>query len=173
MPTQIATLPKNKGGAPRKYTTQTIVDKCNEYFKACKSNFEQIVDDKGNVKDVIKPIPPTILGLCCHLDIWRETLQLWEAQTNDIRLSNTIKKAKQVIETYAEIQLFVNPRTAGVIFNLCNNFKHNWKQPTAKTEIEITVSPTKPLDALTDDELEQVVQARRLLELTDSNQQNG
>src|SRR5690606_4306358 len=76
--------------------------------------------------------PPTITGLAVHLDTSRRTLLDYEDR--DDELSHTIKTAKDRIESFAEEQLYTNPRTAGVIFNLVNNYK--WVN---KSEVDSTI----------------------------------
>jgi len=105
---------KNKGGRPRKYSEQEVLQtKIDEYFNMC--------DDKEK--------PYTITGLCLYLDIDRSTLLRYEEKEE---YCNTIKRAKNKIENYVEEMSLIgklNPTVS--IFNLKNNF--NWKD---KTEIE-------------------------------------
>lgn len=63
--------------------------------------------------------PLTISGLALALDTSRQTLLDYEAKEG---FTDTVKKAKLKIENWTEEQLFTNPRTAGIIFNLTNNF---------------------------------------------------
>jgi hypothetical protein len=108
------TKPKNKGGRPRKYSKQEILQtKIDEYFKMC--------DEKEK--------PYTITGLCLYLDIDRSTLLRYEEKEE---YCNTIKRAKNKIENYVEensLKGLLNPTVS--IFNLKNNF--GWKD---KQEIE-------------------------------------
>ena len=108
------TKPKNKGGRPRKYSEQKILQtKIDEYFKMC--------DEKEK--------PYTITGLCLYLDIDRSTLLRYEEKEE---YCNTIKRAKNRIENYVEensLKGLLNPTVS--IFNLKNNF--GWKD---KQEIE-------------------------------------
>ncbi len=108
------TKPKNKGGRPRKYSKQEVLQtKIDEYFKMC--------DEKEK--------PYTITGLCLYLDIDRSTLLRYEEKEE---YCNTIKRAKNRVENYVEEMSLIgklNPTVS--IFNLKNNF--NWKD---KTEIE-------------------------------------
>jgi len=105
---------KNKGGRPRKYSEQEVLQtKIDEYFNMC--------DEKEK--------PYTITGLCLYLDIDRSTLLRYEEKEE---YCNTIKRAKNKIENYVEEMSLIgklNPTVS--IFNLKNNF--NWKD---KTEIE-------------------------------------
>lgn len=91
-------------GRPLKFKSpKEIEDKANEYFKEC--------DEKGK--------PYTITGLAIALDTDRITLIRYEDKEE---FSNTIKKIKQRVENYAEEKLFNGGNTAGVIFNLKNNY---------------------------------------------------
>lgn len=67
--------------------------------------------------------PLTVLGMCVNIGITRETLGQYAGKS--VEFSDTIKKAKGIIEAYAEECLFTNKNTAGIIFNLKNNF--GWK----------------------------------------------
>lgn len=67
--------------------------------------------------------PLTVLGMCVHIGICRDTLI--EYGKKSLEFSDTVKKAKGIIEAYAEECLFTNKNTAGIIFNLKNNF--GWK----------------------------------------------
>ncbi len=106
--------PKNKGGRPRKYSEQKILQtKIDEYFKMC--------DEKEK--------PYTITGLCLYLDIDRVTLLRYEEKAE---FCSTIKRAKNRVENYVEensLKGLLNPTVS--IFNLKNNF--GWKD---KQEIE-------------------------------------
>lgn len=105
---------KNKGGRPRKYSEQEVLQtKIDEYFNMC--------DDKEK--------PYTITGLCLYLDIDRVTLLRYEEKEE---FCSTIKRAKNRVENYVEEMSLIgklNPTVS--IFNLKNNF--NWKD---KQEIE-------------------------------------
>ena len=90
----------------------------DNYFKDCDANER----------------PYTISGLAYALDTTRRTLLDYEE--ND-EFSHTIKKAKAKIEQFVEERLFMGSNTAGVIFNLKNNY--NWKD---KQEIEADVNST-------------------------------
>ena len=103
-----------KEGRPLKFkTVEELESQVQAYFDEC----------------VEKKRPLTISGLAVHLDTSRQTLLNYEEKEE---FFGTIKRAKDLIENYAEEQLFDNPRTAGIIFNLVNNW--GWKN---KTESEI------------------------------------
>ncbi len=85
---------------------------------------------------------PSILWLCEYLDIHRSTLIEYEEMNE---FSNTIKKAKQIIEKYNSEQLYRKEQVTGIIFNLKNNF--DWKD---KSEVDnntkLSVSGVKTIN---------------------------
>lgn len=105
------------GGRPLKFeSAEELEQKANEYFSMC--------DEKEK--------PYTITGLALALDCDRLTLINYEKKEE---FFNTIKKIKLRVENYAEEQLMSGKgNTAGVIFNMKNNY--GWKD---KTETEATV----------------------------------
>ncbi len=114
---------------PKKYNkVEEMQRDIDNYFKECDAN------DR----------PYTISGLAYALDTTRRTLLDYEE--ND-EFSHTIKRAKAKIEQFVEERLFVGSNTAGVIFNLKNNY--NWKD---KQEIEAEVNSDLTINIeLTDD----------------------
>lgn len=111
------------GGRPLKFkSVEELQEQIDIYFDSC---FENV--DVCTVKQV-KPF--TVTGLALALDTTRETLLDYEDKEE---YSDTIKKAKLKIEAYAEEQLFLGKNTAGVIFNMINNYKGRW---TNKTELD-------------------------------------
>lgn len=117
-------------GRPKKYNS---VEEMNEaitnYFKYCDENKK----------------PYTVSGLANALDLTRQSLLNYE---EDDEFFDTIKRAKSKIEQFAEECLFVGSNTAGVIFNLKNNY--NWKD---KQEIEAEVNSDVTINIeLTDEE---------------------
>ena len=100
----------------------------DNYFKDCDANER----------------PYTISGLAYALDTTRRTLLDYEE--ND-EFTHTIKKAKAKIEQFVEERLFSGSNTAGVIFNLKNNY--NWVD---KQEIAADVNSDVTINIeLTDD----------------------
>jgi hypothetical protein len=146
-------MAKNKAGRPPKFKSKEDLEKkIQAYFDSC---FEEVWedrpkrDDKGDIildKDgnkieehvkVRKNIRPlTITGLATALDTTRETLLDYQGKK---RYSDTIKKAKGMIENFTEEKLFSN-NVAGVIFNLKNNY--DWKDSAA---LELSGSKDNPL----------------------------
>lgn len=99
----------NKIGRPKKYkNVKELEQLIEEYFEICN----------------VFGRPYTITGLARHLDMTRQDLLRYQ---NDYGpdFSDTIKKAKTRVEEFVEESLFRKGITAGVIFNLTNNF--GWK----------------------------------------------
>ena len=92
-------------GRPPKWTTPEMLQKdIDKYFEECKKTGE----------------PLTITGLAIALDTYRQTLMNYEEKDE---FFDTIKKAKQKIENFAEKKLYdKDVPTTGVIFNLKNNY---------------------------------------------------
>ena len=99
---------------PRKFDNAgDLQEKIESYFIKCE-------DEKK---------PYTVSGLCVHLDVTRETLSQYEKKKE---FSDTIKKAKTMIENWIEENALLNKLNSVVaIFNLKNNF--GWKD---KQELE-------------------------------------
>lgn len=70
--------------------------------------------------------PPTVSGLALALDMTRETLNQY---SKDPEYSDTLRKAKQRIESFLERRLY-GAAPAGTIFNLKNNF--GWKDESTR-----------------------------------------
>ncbi|MGG4217303.1 terminase small subunit [Paenibacillus jamilae] len=99
----------NTLGRPLKFqSVEELQIKIDDYFESCHN-------DAG---DLIRPY--TITGLALALDTSRKVLLDYEKRDDDY--SYTIKKAKLKIENFAEESLFTSKQTAGVIFNLKNNY---------------------------------------------------
>lgn len=137
---------KNLGGRPMKYKDiDQLNEKIDEYFSIC--------DEKER--------PYTVSGLALHLDTDRQSLLNWQdedryfkelSEEDNKRLVDTIKKAKQRIENYAEEQLFRKTNVAGVIFNMKNNW--NWAD---KQEIVNIDNNKADLSGLTTDEIREYI----------------
>jgi hypothetical protein len=104
-------------GRPKKFKSAEELQKAiNEYFDMC--------DAEGR--------PYTVSGLAYALDTNRQTLINYG---EDYEFIDTIKRAKAKIEAFNEAMLYSKDvPTAGVIFNLKNNY--DWKE---KQEIEADV----------------------------------
>lgn len=95
------------------------------------------VDDDGNkLYEQIRPL--TITGLAVALDTSRDVLLDYENKPENAQFSNTIKRAKNIIHTYAEEYLFEGKNQTGAIFNLKNNY--GWVD---RTETDLTTKGDK------------------------------
>ena len=98
---------------PKLYESAEKLQKdIDDYFKMC---------DK-------KEKPYTMSGLALTLDMSRQSLINY---SKDEEFFDTIKKARQKVETQLEENLYRLGNNSGVIFNLKNNF--DWKD---KVEVE-------------------------------------
>lgn len=104
-------------------TKEALQEKIDAYFNSCYTvNTEW-------VKECTRPL--TISWLALELETSRQTLINYEQKE---QFFDTIKKAKQKIESWTEEQLYRNTQVTGVIFNLKNNY--DWKD---KQEIDQTI----------------------------------
>jgi len=123
---------KNPGGRPRKWTDQKVLqDQVDNYFKMC----DQTIRFDGD-KEIRKPY--TMSGMSIFLDCDTDTINeymngVYDDDNN--KFSVTLKNARKKVENYAEEQLYSNKNTAGIIFNLKNNF--GWKD---KQEVDMNIS---------------------------------
>lgn len=119
---------KNPVGKPRKYKNAKDLEKVmNEYFEYC--------DREG--------VHYGVVGMCVYLDIVRTTLLEYEKEPEYM---DTIKLAKQRIESYNEQMLYKMKNPTGAIFNLKNNF--GWAD---RSEIKQDIQATVTLEQLLSD----------------------
>lgn len=111
-----------KIGRPLKFTPEEMQERITEYFEYCS------IDDYGYPLNK-EHKPPTVTSLACYLRTTRDLLISYEDREG---FSDTIKRAKQLIEAYNEAMLYSRSvSTTGVIFNLKNNW--GWSD---KAELE-------------------------------------
>lgn len=131
---------KNKGGRPLKFkTVKELEDKIEAYIKPS-------LDEEGNIRlnDNGFPVRPlTITGLALALDTTRETLCDYQ---NKDEFSDTVNRAKLIVENYYEQRLTYNSPT-GSIFALKN---FGWEDRSQQEQtVKATVNwplPKTPLD---------------------------
>lgn len=138
---------KNKGGRPPKYKSNKVLQKkINEYFdNICGIHFflddngKPYLDKKGN--PIIKENkPPTVTGLALYLG-FLSRFSIYDYARKG-KFSHTIKNALLYCESFAEEQLYVNPKPVGAIFALKNR---GWKdrqelKHTAKIQSDISIT---------------------------------
>lgn len=95
---------------------QELQDKITEYLTDYCG-----LDEYGNISSTVKfKMVPTVTGLALYLGTSRETLMNYEKKE---QFFDTIKKAKDMILSFNESALYSKKiNTAGVIFNLKNNY---------------------------------------------------
>ena len=110
------------GGRPLKYETveklQTAID---EYFDSC--YITELDKEKKPYRVNVRPL--TVSGLAVALDMTRQMLVEYSSKDE---FGDTIKKAKQIIEQWAEENLVTARNPAGQIFSLKNNYGWQDKQ---------------------------------------------
>jgi len=121
-------------GRPVKYNTKEEVQQIiDNYFTECEIN----------------NIPLTITGLGLALDMSRETLLRYGEKE---QFSDTIKKAKQICQNFAEQYLYTGKNVAGAIFNLKNNY--NWREEQSlniQGEIDVSKKLSEKEEGLLDE----------------------
>ena len=122
----------NPNGRPKTYTVEAMSTKIDEYF---------IQRDKTEK-------PYTVLSMCLYLNICRDTLLEYQKLRE---YSDTILRAKSMIEGYAEECLFTVKNPTGIMFNLKNNWGYKDKQ-----EIVTTINETKLTEAQIDAKLKEL-----------------
>lgn len=111
-------------------TPEELEKAIDEYFAYCDNRIKTIHTKEGEEVGVNIPAPYTMAGLAYALGVDRKTIINYKRNE---KYFHAIKKARDKVEEFAETQLYEGKNTAGVIFNLKNNF--DWKD---KTEQDIT-----------------------------------
>ena len=112
----------NNGGRPLKFNSvEDIQDKIDKYFNSC--YITKTDDDGKEYQQNIRPL--TITGLAVALDCDRDTLLNYG---NKDEYFGTIRKAKLIIQNFAEESLWQPKIASGIMFNLINNYKWVNKQ---------------------------------------------
>lgn len=112
--------------------------------------FKQKVDEYFEVMEITNR-PFTMSGLAHFLGTNRMTLL--NAKNRNPEINEILNNAKARIEAYVEEQLYLNPRTAGIIFNLKNNF--NWVD---KQEVAVAQESKNILADMSTEEIKQLLQ---------------
>lgn len=148
---------KNKVGRPLKFKTpeemQVEIDK---YFDSCFRPVRVFIKDTNKyinltdeneeiIKEQYKPF--TMSGLAYALGMSRQALLNYSERDEFV---DTITRAKQKCEIYAEERLFDKDGNRGAVFSLSNNFK-GWAD---KQTIETTKEPTININMINNEKLE-------------------
>ena len=130
-----------------RFTPDDIERKIDDYFNYCNTNSK----------------PLTMSGLALFLDCSRTTLYQYEnelikfhnmSEEDKQRIMNAVKKAKRMVETYQEEQLFIGKSPVGTIFSLKNNF--NWKD-SQEINNNTNITTINPIEQLSTDEIKQLL----------------
>ena len=130
-----------------KFTADDIENKVNDYFNYCNENSK----------------PFTMSGLALFLDCSRTTLYNYEkelvkfkeiSEDDKLRILNSVKRAKRMVEAYQEEQLFLGKSPVGTIFSLKNNF--NWKD-SQEINNNTNISAINPIQQLSTEEIKQLL----------------
>lgn len=178
-------------GRPLKFeTVEELETQINLYFDDCDKredtrvwSHDEIIEQEGKrvctncwqgertkgcllVSGYLKlPRPYTVTGLAVWLDTSRQTLLNYEMRSE---FFDTIARAKQRIENYAEEKLFdMKTPTRGVIFSLSNN-SDGWTEKTQQT-----VVPGDPVQDLTNKLFDQATKNGQTVPMPDDTTTTG
>ena len=130
-----------------RFTPDDIENKINDYFNYCNENSK----------------PFTMSGLALFLDCSRTTLYNYDkelvkfkdlSENDKLRILNSVKRAKRMVEAYQEEQLFLGKSPVGTIFSLKNNF--NWKD-SQEINNNTNISAINPIQQLSTEEIKQLL----------------
>ena len=133
-------------GRPPEYSSvEEMQKKIDEYFLECEGKplviDGEVMLDKSGQPIITGKKPLTITGLALALGFnTRQALLNYEGKPEFV---DTIKRAKTVVEQYAEMRLFDRDGANGAKFSLANNFK-GWAEKQTieadvKQELNITI----------------------------------
>lgn len=143
-------------GRPRKYTPKRLREAVDAYFRRYTRTvtvreqvntgkkdswghwvFElrDVTNDDGEAVQVREfTVPPTVGGLCQHLDIHRSTWAAWCDREQYPEFAEVVGYAQEVMQDYLETALLTRSGKdlKGVIFSLQNNYGY-----TERKEVEL------------------------------------
>lgn len=128
-----------KMGRPKLWKNEKeLQDLIEGYWNAC-IEWEELEDGTKVPGKYRRPL--TITGLAVHIGTNRQTLLNYQ---KDEDFFDTIQKAKDIIETFAEEQLYTGKNVAGVIFSMINNWGRDadgWRDKSeVKQEGDLTIN---------------------------------
>lgn len=148
----------NKVGRPLKYETpEEMQEAIDKYFDSCfkpvrvfikdTNKYINLTDENGDeIKEQYKPF--TMSGLAYALGMSRQALLNYSEREKFV---DTITRAKQKCEIYAEERLFDRDGNRGAMFSLANNFK-GWVD---KQQIDTTKEPTININMINNENLQE------------------
>lgn len=185
MPNDSEQTTRNVGRPIKIQTLEELQTRISGYFSACDPHVEEMLDlrtdSKGNgqsyyKKVITEQVPYTITDLATALDVSRDTLLKYQegdfsnsemSEEDKAEFVDTIKRAKQKCEGFAERQLF-GPHATGPIFNLKNNY--GWKDQSEVINSNVDAD-LAALDDPVADRLDVAEQANKALAEQDANGQ--
>lgn len=106
--------------------------KIAEFFQHLEDNTEEVMSASGAIKNIKRPLMPTIEYFASYLDISVSALLKYEKEETHAKYNDIIARAKQKILGYKTLGLINGKGSAtGLIFDLVNN--HGYKN---KSEVE-------------------------------------
>jgi hypothetical protein len=118
---------KRRVGRPLKFqSVEDMAKQIDAYFDDCDSRTKKHVTKEGTVIQIPNPRPYTITGLAIFLHTTRDVLSDYQGRDE---YAEIIQAAKLRVENFVEESLWTPKISAGVIFNLKNNF--GWKDAQA------------------------------------------
>jgi hypothetical protein len=113
-------------------TAEEMQAKINEYFESLKAHTEEVMSASGAIKEIKRPLTPTVESLASHLGMKMQTLLVYESAEGYEEFHDTVAFAKAKILGAKTLALVNGKGSAtGLIFDLVNN--HGYKN---KSEVE-------------------------------------
>lgn len=130
----------NMAGKPLKFKTpEELQHRIDAYFA-------DKLEPKFTPDGAVYYEPITITGLALALDTTRETLMDYQERDE---YSDTVKRAKLMVENYAEKMLFIGKSATGPIFALKNHGWRDQKDVIQETKLEAKHEHTGSVDVVT------------------------
>jgi DNA-packaging protein gp3 len=130
--------PQIRRGRPLKYTVEYVDKMITEYIAFCHEIKRDMfgnayTDDNGDVI-YVQHKPFTLEGFCSFICWDRDTFGDYEIRAE---FAPTLKNFRELVRSYAVDSLFTSSKTAGVIFNLKNNWGWVDKSVTENTNVNV------------------------------------
>ena len=114
-------------------TPDDMAAKMQEYFEWCADYTEEVMSATGQIKELLRPIVPTVEQLAAYIGISRRTLQDYAKRPE---FSYLIEQVSEFI-LGGKMSALINGKgsAAGLIFDLTNNYgmKNAWESKEERT----------------------------------------